>query len=36
MPGTSETEWIVGENDEVRVHLLLQKGAGPDGQLVVE
>ena len=36
MPGTSETEWVVGENDEVRVQLLLQKGAGPDGKLVVD
>jgi hypothetical protein len=25
MPGTSETEWVVGDNDEVRVSLLLQK-----------
>jgi hypothetical protein len=25
MPGTSETEWIAGDNDEVRVSLLLQK-----------
>jgi hypothetical protein len=25
MPGTSETEWITGDNDEVRVSLLLQK-----------
>src|SRR6476660_4487732 len=34
MPGTSETEWVVGENEEVRVHVLLQKGAAPDGKLV--
>lgn len=25
MPGTSETEWVTGDNDEVRVGLLLQK-----------
>jgi hypothetical protein len=25
MPGTSETEWITGENDEVRITLLLAK-----------
>ena len=25
MPGTSETEWTTGDNDEVRVSLLLQK-----------
>lgn len=36
MPGTSETEWAVGDNDEIRVQLLMQKGAGPGGQLVVE
>jgi len=36
MPGTSETEWAVGDNDEIRVHLFMQKGAGPGGLLVVE
>lgn len=25
MPGTGQTEWIAGDNDEVRVSLLLQK-----------
>jgi hypothetical protein len=25
MPGTSETEWTTGDNEEVRVSLLLQK-----------
>jgi hypothetical protein len=25
MPGTSETEWVTGDNDEVKVGLLLQK-----------
>jgi hypothetical protein len=25
MPGTSETEWTTGDNDEVRISLLLQK-----------
>jgi hypothetical protein len=25
MPGTSETEWVTGDNEEVRVGLLLQK-----------
>ena len=25
MPGTAETEWVVGENDDVRVSLLLSK-----------
>jgi hypothetical protein len=25
MPGTSETEWVTGDNDEIRVGLLLQK-----------
>jgi hypothetical protein len=25
MPGTSETEWVAGENEQVRVSLLLNK-----------
>ncbi|HEX4734560.1 MAG TPA: hypothetical protein VH247_09125 [Thermoleophilaceae bacterium] len=25
MPGTSETEWVTGDNDDVRVSLLLAK-----------
>jgi hypothetical protein len=25
MPGTSETQWVTGDNEEVRVGLLLQK-----------
>src|SRR3954454_33356 len=37
MPGTGETEWNVGENNDVRVMLLLQKRAGdPEGPLVVD
>ena len=36
MPGTAETEWIVGDNDDVRVSMLLQKRADPTGPLVVD
>jgi hypothetical protein len=37
MPSTSETEWIVGDNEELRVKLLLtRRTADPEGPLVVE
>jgi hypothetical protein len=37
MPGTSETEWIVGDNEELRVKMLLtRRTADPDGPLVAE
>lgn len=36
MPGTAETEWLVGDNDNVRVKVLLQKRADPEGPLVVD
>jgi hypothetical protein len=36
MPGTGETEWTVGDNEDVRIKLLLQKRADPEGPLVVD
>jgi hypothetical protein len=36
MPGTSETEWVVGDNRELSVKLLLQKRPDSDEPLVVE
>jgi len=36
MPGTSETEWTVGENQDLRVKILLIPRSGDDGPLVVE
>jgi hypothetical protein len=36
MPGTADTEWVVGDNEDVRVRLLLQKRADPQGPLVVD
>src|SRR4051812_45479579 len=36
MPGTSETEWVIGDNGELRVKVLLQKRPDADGPLVVE
>jgi hypothetical protein len=37
MPGTSETEWIVGDNEELRVKMLLTRRTGdPGGPLVAE
>ena len=34
MPGTAETEWVIGENDELRVTVLLAKTGDEDGPLV--
>jgi hypothetical protein len=34
MPGTSETEWVVGDNDELTIKLLLQKRPESDDPLV--
>ena len=34
MPGTAETEFTVGEDDELRISLLLNKTADNDGPLV--
>ena len=36
MPGTAETEWVVGDNDELTVQVLLQKRPESDEPLVVE
>ena len=36
MPGTSETEWVLGDNDELRVKVLLLTRPDADGPLVVE
>jgi hypothetical protein len=36
MPGTGETEWIVGENEELRVKMLLAPRGGDEGPLVVD
>jgi hypothetical protein len=36
MPGTAETEWVVGDNDELTIQVLLQKRPESDEPLVVE
>ena len=36
MPGTAENEWVVGENGELTVRVLLQKRPDSDEPLVVE
>jgi hypothetical protein len=36
MPGTAETEWVVGDNEELRISLLLNKRSDPEGALVVD
>jgi hypothetical protein len=36
MPGTSETEWVLGDNDELTVRLLLQKRPDSDEPLVAD
>ena|SRR5947207_2833707 len=36
MPGTAETEWIAGDNENLRISLLLNKRSDPGGQLVVD
>jgi hypothetical protein len=36
MPGTSETEWVIGDNGELTVKVLLQKRPDADGPLVVD
>jgi hypothetical protein len=36
MPGTSETEWVIGDNAELTVKVLLQKRPDADGPLVVD
>jgi len=36
MPGTSETEWVIGDNGELTVKALLQKRPDADGPLVVD
>ena len=36
MPGTAENEWVVGDNDALRIKLLLVRGGDPNGGLIVE
>ncbi|HEX4718041.1 MAG TPA: hypothetical protein VH300_05890 [Thermoleophilaceae bacterium] len=36
MPGTAETEWVVGDRGELTVKLLMQKRPDSDEPLVVE
>jgi hypothetical protein len=36
MPGTAETEWVVGDNDELTIQVLLQKRPESDEPLVVD
>jgi hypothetical protein len=36
MPGTSETEWVIGDHDELTVKMLLQKRPDAGGALVVD
>jgi hypothetical protein len=36
MPGTAETEWVVGDDEELRISLLLNKRSDPEGALVVD
>jgi hypothetical protein len=36
MPGTSATEWVIGDNAELTVKVLLQKRPDADGPLVVD